>query len=140
LKIESPSGPLKRSVTLNDEVIALYGSGSHVTFQVNGGLTPPIHDCKNAVLIGYAKNPSANFKLPAANASLVYNVYCLECISILGRSFTRKVIGVVEGKELRGEHAHIYGIKRTQDRFGLGAKAGATGMVRLDKVSMDNCE
>ena len=137
---ESPSGPLSRSVTLKDDLLAYFSSSDVAVFNVTGGLTPPLHDCHTAVLTGVALNSPDNLRMPSEKTSLEYRMYCLKCTSNSGRTFTRKVAGLVTGKELRGEHIRIYGIDRTQNRYGLTVKAGAIGVAEVENVSSVECD
>lgn len=137
---ESPTGPIVRKVKLSNDILAYYGNSDLVKFSIKTGLTPPIHDCHEAILTGVAKNPAANFSSPSNEAFLTFQIYCLQCRSLNGKTFTRRVTGRVEGEKLRGTHMHIYGAEGHQDRFGLSVPAGALGTASILEISTRSCD
>ncbi|HMO18230.1 MAG TPA: hypothetical protein PKA63_12415 [Oligoflexia bacterium] len=142
LEDRTHSSQISRNVKLINEIMALYGNSALAKFEIESGLTPPIKDCHKATLTGVAKNPPANSNVPAEQASLAYQVYCLQCNSLIGRTFTRKITGTVEGIELKGSHTHIRGAtdEQAKDRFGLSVSSGASGIVNIFEITTKHCE
>ena len=128
------------SVELSDEVIVEYGGASRATFifeRQNDLLVPDSGGCKSFVLEAVAVNSSDNWnKRKDSEVKLELNPVCLSCPT--DPSLGRKVVGSIQGPNLKGKFFEDLMQPPGKDVFGLHLARGVKGKAEIS-VTKEKC-